>query len=400
MRTSNRSRPLVALIGGPDVDARLPLMQQLAGDFEVCAFGSAPPSKAFEASGFHHRQYPLKRRVAPLADLRTLGFLTAAFTGLAPDLVHAFDTKPGVFASIAARRARVPVVIATVTGLGSLYASDGLRTRVLRRIHGWLQRKAARCADLTIFQNHDDAQQLARAGIVDPARSAVVLGSGVATSAFDPALVPAAARAQVRSELGLPADAVVATMIARVTRSKGIPEFAQVARTVGARLPTARFLLVGPDDRDSIDRLPERELTELRTAVIWPGARRDVAAVLAASDLFVLPTAYREGIPRVLLEAASMALPLVTTDSPGCNEICAHRRNGILVRLGDAAGLAAAVEELIAQPDLRSAMGRESRRRAVADFDLGVIAAQTRAIYQRLLADAAVRARAAARDPR
>jgi len=106
----------------------------------------------------------------------------------------------------------------------------------------------------------------------------------------------------VRSGLGLPADAVVATMIARVTRSKGIPEFAQVARSVGARRPEARFLLVGPDDRDSIDRLDERELGELRSAVIWPGARRDVAAVLAASDLFVLPTAYREGIPRVLLD--------------------------------------------------------------------------------------------------
>jgi glycosyltransferase involved in cell wall biosynthesis len=93
-----------------------------------------------------------------------------------------------------------------------------------------------------------------------------------------------------------------------------------------------------------------------------------------------------------------MALPLVTTDSPGCNEICAHRRNGILVRLGDAAGLAAAVEELIAQPELRSAMGLESRRRAIADFDLGVIAARTREIYRRLLAAAAVSG--TARGPR
>src|SRR5205823_2793002 len=146
--------------------------------------------------------------------------------------------------------------------------------------------------------------------------------------------------------LDVPAGVPLVTMIARVIRSKGVEEFVAAARAVRKRLPQAHFLLVGPADRDSVDSFRPEELDEIGRVVRWPGPRRDVPRVLAASDLFVLPTYLREGIPRVLLEAASMGLPLVTTDAPGCNDVVEEGVNGRLVPPRDPEALAAAVVNL------------------------------------------------------
>lgn len=380
------NQPRVAIVGGPDVDARLPLLRALRADFELHAFGADPAlAPRFAAEGFPFHAYPLSRRVAPLGDVRTVTALARAFRTTRPDVVHAFDTKPGVFASIAARRAGVPVVVATVTGLGSLYGGNGVKTRLLRRIYETLQRAASRRADLTVFQNHDDLDQLVASRIVAPERTAVILGSGVDTGHFARERMGAEARGRVRAELGLAADDVVVTLIARVTRSKGIPEFVAAATALGRELPRARFLLVGPEDNDSLDRLDRGELAALRAAVQWPGRRDDVPAVLAATDVFVLPTAYREGVPRVLLEAGAMGLPLVATDSPGCNEVVVDGENGRLVPVGDVPALIAALRPLLADAALRERQGAASRRRVVEHFDLRVVADQTRRLWLRLL---------------
>ena len=379
-------RPRVALVGGPDVDARVPLMRELGARFEFTAYGSDPRAGPKIAdAGFAFRHYPLSRRVAPWTDVRSFWQLRAAFLQTRPDVVHAFDTKPGVFGCLAARSAGVPVVLATITGLGALYAQHDLRTRGLRKAYEMLQRLACDRADITIFQNHDDERQLVAAGVATAGKTAVILGSGVDTRRFAPRGADASARARVRAELGIPLDAVTATMIARVTRSKGVLEFMAAARTVRAATPNARFLLIGPDDRESRDRLSQVELEELRRLVVWPGSRDDVPDLLAASDLFVLPTAYREGIPRVLLEAAASGLPLVTTDSPGCNEACVHGHNGMLVRIGDADALAAAIAALATDASLRQRFAAASRARAETMFDLGVISGQMAAAWERLL---------------
>lgn len=380
-------RPRVALVGGPDVDARLPLMKELAERFQFTAYGSDPATaEKFAAAGFEFEPYPLSRRVAPWTDVRSFRSLRAAFLHTRPQVVHAFDTKPGVFGCLAARAAGVPVVLATITGLGSLYARSDLRTKVLRRAYETLQRIACKRADLTVFQNHDDEQQLLAAKVATSGRTAVILGSGVDTRHFAPMTADSPDRARVRRELGIEPDAVTVTMIARLTRSKGVLEFSAAARAVRMTSPRARFLLVGPDDRESRDRLTARELDELKAHVIWPGRRDDVAAVLAASDVFVLPTAYREGIPRVLLEAAACGLPLVTTDSPGCNEACLDGHNGTLVRIGDHDALGRAIAALVQDEAQRRRFAAASRALAENVFDLRVIAGQLASTWERLLA--------------
>src|SRR5439155_27163564 len=125
--------------------------------------------------------------------------------------------------------------------------------------------------------------------------------------------------------------------------------------------------------------------------VNWPGARKDIPHVLAASDLFVLPSYLREGIPRVLLEAAAMGLPLITTDSPGCNDVVEHGVNGCLVPARDPVMLGQAIVNLLTQPELRQRFGRVSRQRAVERFDLSVVVERTHMLYSELLARKAPR---------
>lgn len=385
--STRRLMPKVVLVGGPDVDGRLGLMRHLSATVRVSAAGTRPSlRRVFSAEGFDYDSYHLSRRLDPASDLLTVGQLVALFRRLRPHVVHTFDTKPGVWGPLAARTAGVPVVIVSVTGLGSLYSADTVGTRLTRAVYQPLQKFACHLADLTVFQNRDDAEHFTAQGLVSAEKVAVIPGSGVATDLFDLGRVSASEQGQLRVELGIGPDEVVVTMVSRVIRSKGVLAFMQAARNVCLRHSQVRFLLIGPEDNQSLDRLSAGELAELRQTITWPGPRRDVRGLLAMSNAFVLPSAHREGIPRVLLEAAAMGLPIVTTDSPGCRDVVEEGVNGFLVPVGDCAALTGAILRLVEQPALRDRLGRASRQRAVERFDLSLVTEQTRAVYERLLA--------------
>jgi glycosyltransferase involved in cell wall biosynthesis len=384
---AQRLSPRVLIVSSDDVDARIALMRGLADGCTLAAAGSARALEdRFAQSGFRYFYYPLRRGLGPASDVGAILALWRLMARFRPDIVHAFDTKPGVYACIAARLAGVPIVVGTITGLGSLYGAHGLMPRCLRGIYEHMQRLASQLADLTIFQNHADREQFLARRVVSAAKSAVIAGSGVATDVLDPQRVSDSERRQVRASLGIPAEAPVVTLVARVIRSKGVEEFVAAAERVRAQIPGAHFLLVGPADPDSVDRFGPAELAEFARVVHWPGARNDVPQVLAASDLFVLPSTLREGIPRVLLEAASMGLPLIATDAPGCNDVVEDGVNGLLVPARNVAVLSQAIVRLLSQPALCRRFGQASRQRAVEHFDLSVVVEQTRMHYSELLA--------------
>ena len=378
--------PKVLLVGGPDVDARLDLMQCLRSEFDLSVAGSSPKLQGkFSAAGFDYYEYTLGRGFQPLVELSTIVQLTHLFRHVRPTVVHTFDTRESIWGRLAARMAGVPIAVGTLPGLGSLYTNDSLATRLLRSGYQPLQKLACHLADLTIFQNHHDAQQFISADVVPKRKATVIPGSGVRTDLFDPAKVSPSDRERVRAELGIQPDELVVTMISRLIRSKGVLDFAEAAQTVKRWHRRVCFLLVGPPDEDSIDRLTPTEVARLTQTVVCPGLRHDIPVVLALSDIFALPSFYREGIPRVLLEAASMGLPLVTTDSPGCSEVVEHGVNGLLVPVRDSDALAQAILCLVEEPEMRQRFGQKSRERAIARFDLCVIAGQICSIYRELL---------------
>ena len=379
------TRPIVCFVGGPDVDARLDLMRLLSRDFDVSAAGTdAGLVASFTTAGFGYRHYRMSRRVNPALDAYTVWRLVRIFRAERPTIVHTFDTKPGMWGRLAARLAGVPIVVGTLPGLGSLYANSDWKGKLTRLVYQPLQTVACHWADLTVFQNADDAREFERRGVVPRGRTAIIPGSGVRTDVFTPPRPDEAGPAR-RAELGLPGRGIVVVMISRILRSKGVLELAAAARAVRQAEPEVNFLLVGPADPDSLDALTAEELRDLRGSVTWVGPRRDVKEILALADIFVFPSFYREGIPRVLVEAASMALPLVAAEGPGSKDVVEDGVNGFLVPPKNPAAIADAVLRLVRAPELRARFGERSRQRAVSQFDLSVVAERTRSLYQALL---------------
>lgn len=378
-------RPHLLVVGGTDVEKRRELVRGLAGEFRVTVAGpGAEHREAFEGTDADYVAYPLKRGAAPLTDVRTLVRCYRLVRRLEPDIVHAFATKPSVWARIAARLAGAPVIVGTLPGRGSLYWASGPRVWVLRTVYRSLQAIACRCSDLTIFYNESDARTLIDGGVVPGERTEIVPGSGVPTDVFDPDAVAGAARGRLRRELGADGDEVVVTMVGRVIRTKGVLEFTRAAEALAGEGARTRFVLVGPHDPGSVDHLDPDELERVGRSVVWLGERADVREILAASDVFVLPS-YGEGIPRAVMEAGSMGLPVVTTDVPGCREVVEDGVSGLLVPARDAAALTDAIRRLARDPDARARMGAAARRTAVDRYDTSVVVEQIASCYRRLL---------------
>jgi glycosyltransferase involved in cell wall biosynthesis len=360
-------------------------MRVLSRDFDLYAAGTdARLAASFAEAGFRFRYYRMSRLANPVVDGWAVWQLVRMFRADRPAIVHTFDTKPGVWGRLAAKLAGVPVVIGTLPGLGSLYSEPNWKGRLIRPLYEQLQRLVSRWVDLTIFQNADDAREMERRGVVPPGRTAIISGSGVRTDVFTP---PRSRDGEVplRAELGVPEGRMVVAMVSRILRSKGVLEFAAAARRVQQVEPGIAFLLVGQADVESLDALSADELRQLRESVIWAGWRGDVKDILALSDVFVLPSFYREGIPRVLIEAAATGLPLIAVDGPGSREVVEDGVNGVLVPPRDSAAIAEAVLRLARAPELRARLGERSRERAVSRFDLAVVAEETRSLYEALL---------------
>ena len=384
---SNKQRILI--VGGPDVDARIELMNTLSDTFELVAAGSSETIRVrFAQAGYEYHTYPLNRSYHPIADLKSIIALYRICNQVRPHIVHTYDTKPSVLARIAAWLAGADIIVGTLPGLGSLYTTESearLKDRVVRMVYETLQRASSRVSDATVFQNTRDFQQMTTRGIVPAHTAQVIASSGVKTQVFDRAQVRRYETDALRAEWDIPQDALIVTMISRIIRAKGVMEFAQAARIVKQTHPDVHFLLVGPIDQDSDDKLTTAEMSEVMSAVQWVGVRTDVRTILAASDIFTLPTYYREGIPRVLLEASSMGVPSVTTDMPGCSDVVEDGVNGLVIEPRSVEALAEALTRLIEDANLRRRLSNMARARALEEFDLGKISAQTRAVYANLL---------------
>jgi glycosyltransferase involved in cell wall biosynthesis len=378
------TRPTVWLVGSDDIDARLELMRSLRHEFSLTAVGSKESNRAlFESEGFGYHSYRFSDTRSLRGGLAAMAELTSLFRQGTPEIVHAFDTAPAVWARIAAWRARVPVIVGTLPGLGRLYAEDRWPVVFKRAAYARVQKFASRISAVTTFQNDDDRRQFVAAGIVRADRSVVIRGSGVDTGAFSRASVDPETVAALRQELA-PDGGLIVLMVSRLTRLKGVPEFVASARKFASENPALTFVLVGSAD-SGVYGLPPEDMTRIAESVRWLGRRDDVASLFAAADMFVLPTTYREGIPRVLLEAAAMELPLIATDVPGCREVVIDGVTGRLLPPGDQSALDAAIADMAHDPDRRRRMAQAARRHVIDHFGLPGVASASASLYRSLL---------------
>ena len=296
----------------------------------------------------------------PTRDAATVARLTRVLRALRPDLVHLVTPKGVIYGAVAARLAGVPRIVAAISGLGVAFsAPDRPLARLVERLYEYALRPLPfeHRAVRAVFQNPDDADLFVALGIVRRRDVVEIRGSGVDLARFAPADEPA----------GPP----LALFASRLLREKGADVFLEVARRLAGRVDV-RFAMAGRTDPDNPTSLSEAELAaaEAEGIVRLLGHVEDMPAAFRGAHLVVFPTRYREGLPKVLAEAAAAGRPIVASDVPGCREVVRHGYGGMLVPPGDMEATARAVERLATDPSLRRRMGRAGR--ALAERGLGV----------------------------
>lgn len=319
--------------------------------------------------------------INPIADLLPFLKLLAIFRREKPDIVHHVAMKPMLYGSIAARMTGVASTINAVAGFGYLFSSNDKKARWLRPVLESTFRRVLNSPQIDfIVQNPDDKVLIQKITGAKAEQIHLVPGSGVDISAFTPE--------DNRTE-----GELLIVLVARMLRDKGVNEFVQAAKIINKNGKQANFVLVGDSDFDNPAGISEEQLEswQQENAVEWWGRRDDIAAIFSRSDIVCLPS-YREGLPKVLIEAAASGRPIVTTDVPGCRDVVRHGHNGLLVPLYDADSLAAAIQQLIDSPADRLAMGKAGRARAENEFTIDIITERTLEIYRHIRPSAPVSA--------
>ena len=378
--------PLVAHVTTTDISLELLLGPQLeafaAAGYDVVGISAPGPHvDALVARGIRH--VPLRhatRSFAPVEDTRALAELVGVFRELRPAIVHTHNPKPGLYGRLAARVARVPVVVNTVHGL---YAQPGDRWAKRAAVYS-MERVAASCSHAELVQNPDDVETLARLGV--PRRKLRLLGNGIDLTRFDRATVTAADVRRARAEMGaVGPDDVVVSLVGRLVREKGYLDVFAAARRLREHTPAVRFAVIGAAESGKGDALTDTDRRGAEAAgVRFLGGRTDVVCLYAGMDVHVLAS-HREGFPRSPMEASAMGVPVIATDIRGCRETVDDGVTGRLVPVRDPDALAAAIADLAASSGLRARYGTAGREKARREFDDRRIVEITLDTYRDLL---------------
>lgn len=356
---------------------RLTLAQAIKaqGHDVICISPPGPYGAGLEASGCRWLPLPMDRRSLNLwTEVRLLQHLITLYRRIHPDLAHHFTLKCVGYGSLAARVAGVPTVNA-ITGLGHVFTTDTLRTRLLRpAIRGLLRFCLNHPHSRLIVQNPDDREELLAQRLVHAERIRLIRGSGVDTQRFRPRAGP---------RRPSPFRVLLA---ARLIWEKGVGEYAQAARQLRQEGLPIEFRLAGEPDPGNPTAVPQETIAEWQQqgSLTVLGHVDAMESLLADTDLMVLPS-YREGTPRSLLEAAACGLPVITTDSIGCREVVEHGVNGLLVPPRNATALADAIRRFYHDPQECQRMGQAGRAKVLAEFDERLVIQQTLAVYRELL---------------
>ena len=337
------SRLCISIIGNQAfslLNFRGPLISEMVSKgFEVLALApdyDEDTRVQLRALGAEPVDFSLSRAgTNPVIDGKDMLRLALLLRKFKPDLTLTYFAKPVIYGTLAAWVAGVPRRFAMIEGLGYAFTStEGvtpLRRKVLKGAVMMLYEIALKRADGVFFLNRDDIAEFLDRRLIDPTKVIFLGGIGVNLDEWMP--VPPVIKP------------ITFILAARLLREKGIVEFAQAARIIKQKHHNTRFILLGDLDTNP-GALSRHEVTQwvAEGVLEWPGHVPDVRVWMERASVFVLPSYYREGVPRSIQEAMAMARPVITTDAPGCRETVIEGKNGFLVPVRDADALAATME--------------------------------------------------------
>ena len=311
-----------------------------------------------------------RKSLNPLHELKSIANVVRIYRQERPDIVHHIAIKPILHGTIAALLANIRHIVNAPVGMGYIFSSSDWRARLLRGpVSLALRLLLNPRRSQVIFENPDDLRHLTTNGTVRVQAARLIRGAGIDLSVFAATPEP-----DQEPEVVLPA---------RMLWDKGVGDFVTAAQHLKAQGIQARFLLAGASDSSSFAAIPEDTLQTWAQsgAVEYIGFCSNMPALLARSAIVCLPSTYREGLPKVLLEALATGRPVVTTDVEGCRETVLPDVNGLLVPPRNPGRLAEALQKLLNNRPLRLAMGKAGRALAETEFSQEKINAETLKVY-------------------
>ena len=315
---------------------------------------------ALSAKGVSYRPLKMERTgLNPFLDLQTCFILRKLLKDIAPDMVFASMAKPVIYGSFAAAYQGGPKMFSMIEGLGYAFTGQSSKRKLLSHVLTFLYRKSLARNEHVFFLNPDDKVLFETLKIIDRSKNITILnGIGVDLTHYKFQSFP-------------PLSPVTFLLIARLLSDKGIYEYVQAAQKLKEKYPDTEFHLVGPFDSNPAAIKPKTVDRWIASGAIqYHGETNDVKPFLTSCCVYVLPSFYREGMPRTILEAMSTGRPIITTDTPGCRETVIHGENGFLVPVKDVRSLIAAMERFIMDPEIISTFGQRSREMAIERFDV------------------------------
>ena len=324
--------------------------------------------------GIIHHHLPISRTsINIFFEIKTFFSIYFLIKKLTPDLLHLITIKPVIYGGIVSRLLGIKGVVSAIPGLGYVYISTGVKARVLRFLINCLYKISFSKKSLKIvFQNEDDMQTLREAINFKKTKSILIRGSGVDLNEY--------------KKTSFPEGKPVISMISRLQEDKGVNEFAAAAKILKEKKVEADFWLVGETDFSYPSPIPRSDLEEWENEGLLKvfGYRKDINALMSGSSIIVLPS-YREGLPKVLIEAASCGRPVITTDVPGCRDAIIEGKTGFLVPPKDSKKLAERIQFLLSNKNLLEKMGQAGRKHAEENFSLERVIEAHLEIYSNLV---------------
>lgn len=325
------------------------------------------------------------RRIDPVSNLSSVYQLAQLMRERHYDLVHVHTPIAAVLGRLAAKLAGVKRIVYTAHG----FPFHDQSSKSQYRFYFTVEKFSALLTDLILSQSYEDVMTAQKSGLCPPEKIRY-LGNGVDIDRFNRARLSPAEQAQLRASLGIPdtANLIVGT-IGRLTRKKGSGYLIEAGAKLLTKFPDLHILVIGGQlntdpEPFQLELVEQIQKLGLEKHVTLTGYREDTPELLGLLDIFTLPTFTHEGLPRSILEAMSMGLPIVATDIRGCREAIVHEETGLIIPPQNSEKLAETLSKLLSNHNLRQAYGKAGRKRVEAEYDERIVFERLQSAYKDL----------------
>lgn len=324
----------IVFLGGEDVSARIDISRRLINlDCNIEILGSED-EEVFVKNNIHYTKFDLNREFNIFDDIKSVISIRKILKKYKEEtIVHAFDTKLTMFLPIAAIGLKKIKVVRTINGMGRLFTQKSAKNSILVSVYKLIQKVIKRNVDYTIFQNTDNHKYFLKNNLINEKKSIVIKSSGINLKEYS---IPVAndVKEKLSSKYLKNKEKPTFILVSRLIKQKGISNYLEAAKLCYEDGYDFNFLLVGQIDSNK-ESVSLEEIQSYKDYVNYLGRKTNIKELLSISDIFVLPTFYSEGVPRVLLEASAMSLAILTTNMPGCNDVLVDGFNGKMINIDD-----------------------------------------------------------------